>query len=120
MESASGKFLQCLFVWILILFHFFSLSLCHWIYYRNEGFSLPCSCSYITFFLQRASPCCRKGDSFQGPRVGSCLTVGNELSEETHVLTKQETLLGRGAPVENSRVRTPGELLCHMVHSLGF
>ena len=28
--------------------------------------------------------------------MGSCLTLGNELSEETHVLTKQETLLGRG------------------------
>ena len=27
--------------------------------------------------------------------MGSCLTLGNELSEETHVLTKQETLLGR-------------------------
>ena len=46
---------------------------------------------------QCASHCCRKGDSFRGPRVGSCLTLGNELSEETHVLTKQETLLGRGA-----------------------
>ena len=31
-----------------------------------------------------------RGDPFQGPRVGS-LTLGNELSEETHVLTKQET-----------------------------
>ena len=28
-------------------------------------------------------------------RNGSCLTLGNELSEETHVLTKQEILLGR-------------------------
>ena len=32
--------------------------------------------------------CCRKGDPFQGPKLGSCLTLGNELSEETHVLTK--------------------------------
>ena len=47
--------------------------------------------------------CCRKGDSFQGLRVGSCLTIGNELSEET----KQETLLGRGTWVESSRVRKP-------------
>ena len=30
-------------------------------------------------------------------RVGSCLTLRNELSEETHVLKKQETL-GGGAP----------------------
>ena len=49
--------------------------------------------------------CCRKGDHFQGPKVGSCLTLGNELSEETHVLTKQEILLGRGAQAESSRVR---------------
>ena len=29
--------------------------------------------------------------------MGSCLTLGNELSKKTHVLAKQETLLGRGA-----------------------
>ena len=40
--------------------------------------------------------CCRKGDPFQGPKLGSCLTLGNELSEETHVLTKQEILLVMG------------------------
>ena len=39
--------------------------------------------------------CCRKGDPFQGPKLGSCLTLGNELSEETHVLTKQDILLER-------------------------
>ena len=50
---------------------------------------------------------CRKGDPFQGLRVGSCLTLGSELSEETHVLTKRETLLGRGARVEGSRVGEP-------------
>ena len=51
--------------------------------------------------------CCRKEDPFQGPELGSCLTVRNELSEETHVLTKQEILLGKGTRVENSRVREP-------------
>ena len=51
--------------------------------------------------------CCRKGDPFQGPKLGSCLTLGNELSEETHVLAKQETLLGQGAQAESSRVREP-------------
>ena len=45
------------------------------------------------------------GDPFQGPRTDSCLTLGNEPSEETHVLTKQEALLGRGAQVESRRVR---------------
>ena len=40
--------------------------------------------------------CCRKGDPFKGPKLGSCLTLRDELSEETHVLTKQEILLGKG------------------------
>ena len=40
--------------------------------------------------------CCRKGDPFQGPKLGSYLTLGNELSKETHVLTKQEILLAPG------------------------
>ena len=39
------------------------------------------------------------GDPFQ--------RLENELSEETHVLTKQKTLLGRGAGVESRRVREP-------------
>ena len=56
---------------------------------------------------RRVQLCCRKGDPFQVPRVGSRLTLGNELSEETHVLTKQETLLGRGARGEGKRVRGP-------------
>ena len=53
-------------------------------------------------------------DPFQGPKLGSCLTLGNELSEETHVLTKQEILLGKGTQVESSRVREPRRtaLLC--------
>ena len=55
----------------------------------------------------RVAICCRKGDPFQGPKLGSCLTLGNELSEETHVLTKQEILLGKGAQVESSSVREP-------------
>ena len=53
------------------------------------------------------STCCRKGDPFQGLKLGSYLTLGNELSEETHVLTKQEILLGKGAQVESRRVREP-------------
>ncbi|XP_022410221.1 tight junction protein ZO-1 isoform X7 [Delphinapterus leucas] len=43
------------------------------------------------------------------PRVGACQTLGNELSEETHVLTKQETLLGSGAWAESSRVTPSSE-----------
>ena len=64
--------------------------------------------------------CCRKGDPFQSPRAGSWLTLGNELSEETHVLTKQETLLVRGARAESSRVREPRRTALHVARSLGF
>ena len=38
--------------------------------------------------------------------MGSCRTLGNELSE-TDVLTKQETLLGRGALGREQQVREP-------------
>ena len=45
--------------------------------------------------------------------------VGNELSEETHVLTKQEILLGKGTRVESSRVREPRRTaLSHGLQSL--
>ena len=35
----------------------------------------------------------------------SCLTLESELSEQTYMLTNQETLLGRGTWVESRRVR---------------
>ena len=53
--------------------------------------------------------CCRKGDTCQGLKLGSCLTLRNELSkdsEETHVLTKQD-FIGKGPPGRDSRVREP-------------
>ena len=37
----------------------------------------------------------QEGHPFQGPKLGSCLTLRNDLSEETHMLTKQEILLGK-------------------------
>ena len=58
-------------------------------------------------FTGLISLCCRKADPFQGPKLGPCLTLRNELSEKTHVLTKQEILLGKGSRVEGSRVREP-------------
>ena len=61
----------------------------------------------LEFQLQHQSFCCRKEDPFQGPKLGPCLTLGNELSEETHVLTKQEILLGKGTQGESRRVREP-------------
>ena len=50
----------------------------------------------------------QEGRPFPGPKWGSCLTLGNKLSEETHVLIKQEILLGRGVQAESSRVREIG------------
>lgn len=61
--------------------------------------------------------CCKKGVLFQGLRVGSCLTTGNDLSEETYMLTKQEILWGRGPPGKRAVGRG---LLCHMTCSLRF
>ena len=43
----------------------------------------------------------------RGPKLDSCLTLKNELSQEAHVLAKQEILLGEGIWVESSRVREP-------------
>ena len=45
--------------------------------------------------LQEIVQYCRKRATSQGSRVGPCLALGNELSEETNVLMKQETLLGK-------------------------
>ena len=57
---------------------------------------------------------CRKEGPFQGPRVDSPPTLGNELSKETHMQTKQKIYLGRDALVESSRIREPRRtaLLC--------
>ena len=68
------------------------------------------------------SPCkrCRKGGLFQALKGGSCLTLRNESCEEMYMLTKQETLLGRGAWVENGRVRNPGRVLCYAACSPWF
>ena len=41
----------------------------------------------------------QEGEPLPGPKLGSCLTLGNELSKETHVLTKQE--------IWDSRIREP-------------
>ena len=64
--------------------------------------------------------CCRKVDPFQGPKLGSCLTLRNELSEETHVLTMKEILLGKVTRGESSRVREPRRTALCMACSLGF
>ena len=47
----------------------------------------------------------QEGGIFSGHKWDSYLTLRNELSEETHMLTKQKNLLGRGTGVESRRVR---------------
>ena len=51
--------------------------------------------------------------------MDSCLTLGNELSEETHVPTKQETLLGKGAWTETRGQGSPAEVLGHVPRGPG-
>ena len=65
--------------------------------------------------------CFRREHPFQGSKVGSCLTLRSELSKETCVLTRQQTLSGRGARVGSRRVREPGRtaLPCELA-VLGF
>ena len=43
---------------------------------------------------------------YRAPRVGSCLTLGKELSEETRP-DKARDFIGKGTRVESSRVREP-------------
>ena len=47
------------------------------------------------------------GLPFVAGRGSPCLTLRNELSEETQALTKQQTLLGRDAQVERNSIRQP-------------
>lgn len=55
-----------------------------------------------------------------GLKRGSCLTLGNELSTGTHVLTRQGALLGRGACSREQQGNGPRGLLCRVALSLGF
>ena len=62
---------------------------------------MPIDCRKSPYFCTKrvikhmSCKCCRKQNPFQGLRVGSCLTLRNELPDETHELIKQETSLGR-------------------------
>ena len=52
--------------------------------------------------------------------MGFCLTLGNELFQETHVLTRKR-LFGEGATGWRAAGSgNPGELLCHVAHSFRF
>ena len=67
----------------------------------------------------RVAICCRKRDPLQGPKLGSCLTLGNELSEETRA-DKARDFIGKGTRVESSRIREPRRTALPVTHSLGF
>ena len=62
----------------------------------------------------------QEGGPLPGLKVGSCLALGNELSEETHELTNQELLLGKGTRAESRRVREPRTALPHGSNSWVF
>ena len=61
----------------------------------------------------------QKGNPFQDLRAGSCPTLRSELSEETRVLTKQETLLA-GAPGREQQGEGPGRTALHVACGPGF
>ena len=75
----------------------------------------------------RVTICCRKRDPFQGPKLGSCLTLGNELSKETHVLTKgtwsgcpirgQKMISRTRCTVPKSKVPSEGQPTWKVSHS---
>ena len=83
----------------------------------DHGISQARILEWIAIFFSRS---CRKEDPFQGLKLSSCLTLRNELSEETHVLRKQEILLGRVPGQRAAGWGSPGGPLCHVAHSLGF
>ena len=59
----------------------------------------------------------QEGDPFQGLRVASCLPLGNELSEETYMLTKLETYW-EGTPGWRAAGQgNPGEQLYQVAQS---
>ena len=64
--------------------------------------SFTCHVSYVfslsLFSFLLPCNCCRKGDPFQGLKLGSSLTLGNELSEETCADKARQTLYWARVP----------------------
>ena len=61
----------------------------------------------------------QEGGPLPVPETG-LLSNTHEWFEETHVLTKQEILLGKGTRVESRRVREPRRTTLPVTRSLGF
>ena len=68
-----------------------------WVFCRQHIDHLCFFLSTLPIFYLEISICCRKGDPFQGPKLGSCLTLGKELSEETRA-DKTRDFIGKGHP----------------------
>ena len=82
--------------------HYFSisvLSVTEWLSF-NFGTGIQCN-----FNSKNIKLYCRKGDFFHSTRASLHLSLRNYLSKERHLLTRQETLLGRDAWVESRRIR---------------
>ena len=74
----------------------------------------------ITLILAVTGPLVlQEGPPSRDPKVSSCLTLGNESSKETRVLTKPVTT-GKGRRAESTRVREPGGPPCHTAAVSGF
>ena len=61
----------------------------------------------------------QEGGPLPGPKMGSCLTLGNELSEETHVLRKPRYFIGKGHPGREQEGKGT-HMLCHVARRLPF
>ena len=82
------------------------------------------SWTLLAFFLpnntgKTKQQCCRKGDPFQGPKMGSCLTLEMRCLRR-HICWQSNRLYWEGMPMLRAvGWGNPEELFCHMVHSLG-
>ena len=62
----------------------------------------------------------QEGGSLPGLKNGLLPNTGNEVSEETHLPTKQQTLLGRHSRAESSRMREPRRTVLPFAELLWF
>ena len=63
----------------------------------------------------------QEGDPFQGPSLGSWLTLRNELAQESHCRQSKKDFYWEGAPGRGAAGRgTSGDRLCHEARSLRF
>ena len=80
---------------------------------------MSCGTSLLCSAKEDKTNCYRKGDRLQRPVVGSGLTRGNEVSQETHA-DKARDFIGKGSWVESSEVRGPRRTSLPRAHTLGF